>query len=104
MSVGVEHFLTVSAIIFSIGLYVAIAKRSAIGILLGIELMFNAINLSLVAFSRFTPSAEPIAAQVFAIFVITVAAAEAALALALTVAIYRLRRTAQVDEINVLKW
>lgn len=104
MSVGVEHFLTVSAIIFCIGLYVAIAKRSAIGILMGIELMFNSINLSLVAFSRFTPSAEPIAGQVFAIFVITVAAAEAALALALTVAIYRLRRTAQVDEINVLKW
>jgi NADH:ubiquinone oxidoreductase subunit K len=104
MSVGIEHFLVVSAVIFCVGLYVAVAKRSAVGILMGIELMFNSINLSLVTFSRFTPSPEPIAGQVFALFVITVAAAEAAVALALTVAIYRVRHTSQVDEINVLKW
>lgn len=104
MSVGLEHFLVVSTLMFGIGLYVSVSKRSAIGILMGIELMFNSVNLSLVAFSRFTPSEEPIAGQVFALFIITVAAAEAALALAITVAVYRVRRTAQVDQINVLKW
>ncbi len=104
MTVGVEHFLVVSAMIFAIGLYAAVAKRSAVGILMGIELMFNAVNLTLVAFARFAPSTNPLTGQVFAVFVITVAAAEAAVALALAVAVYRTRGTVQLDEINVLKW
>jgi NADH:ubiquinone oxidoreductase subunit K len=104
MSIGVEHFLVVGAIVFCIGLYIAIARRSAVGILMGIELMFNSVNLTLVAFSRFAQSTSPIAGQVFAIFVISVAAAEAAVALALAVAIYRSRGTIQLDDVNVLKW
>jgi NADH:ubiquinone oxidoreductase subunit K len=71
---------------------------------MGIELMFNAVNVTLVAFSRFAESAEPIAGQVFVVFVITVAAAEAAVALALAVVVYRSRDTIDIDKINLLKW
>ncbi len=102
--VGVEHFLMVGALLFGAGLYLALAKRNAVGILMGIELMMNAVNLTLVAFARFVVSPRPIDGQVFALFIITVAAAEAAVALALAVAIYRQRETIDVDRINLLKW
>jgi len=104
MSVGLEHYLVVGAILFSIGLYLALAKRNAIGVLMGIELMFNAVNLTLVAFSRFVASASPIDGQVFVVFVITVAAAEAAVALALAVLVYRNHESIDVDKLNLLKW
>jgi NADH:ubiquinone oxidoreductase subunit K len=104
VSVELEHYLAVGAILFGIGLYLALAKRNAVGILMGIELMFNAVNVTLVAFSRFAESAEPIAGQVFVVFVITVAAAEAAVALALAVVVYRSRDTIDIDKINLLKW
>jgi NADH:ubiquinone oxidoreductase subunit K len=71
---------------------------------MGIELMLNAVNLTLVAFSRFIVAPRPIDGQVFAIFVITVAAAEAAVALALVVAIYRHRQTIDMNRINLLRW
>jgi NADH:ubiquinone oxidoreductase subunit K len=100
----VEYFLTVGAALFAIGLYVALSKRNAIGVLMGVELMLNSVNLTFVSFARFTPSEEQIAGHVFALFVITVAAAEAAVALALAVVIYRLRRTVNVDELNLLRW
>jgi NADH:ubiquinone oxidoreductase subunit K len=96
--------LVVGALLFAIGLYLALAKRNAIGILMGIELMLNAVNLTLVAFSRFIVAPRPIDGQVFAIFVITVAAAEAAVALALVVAIYRHRQTIDMNRINLLRW
>ncbi len=104
MSVELEHYLVLGAILFSIGLYLALAKRNAVGVLMGIELMFNAVNLTLVAFARFAESAAPIAGQVFAVFVITVAAAEAAVALALAVVVYRSRDTIDIDKLNLLKW
>jgi NADH:ubiquinone oxidoreductase subunit K len=104
MSVDLEHYLVLAAILFSIGLYLALAKRNAVGVLMGIELMFNAVNLTLVAFSRFTESATPIAGQVFVVFVITVAAAELAVALALAVVVYRSRGTIDVDKIDLLRW
>jgi NADH:ubiquinone oxidoreductase subunit K len=91
-------------LLFAIGLYLALAKRNAIGILMGIELMLNAVNLTLVAFSRFIVAPRPIDGQVFAVFVITVAAAEAAVALALVVAIYRHRQTIDMNRINLLRW
>lgn len=104
MSIDLEHYLVVGAILFAIGLYMALAKRNFIGVLMGIELMFNAVNLTFVAFSRFVESSNPLDGHVFVVFVITVAAAEAATALAIAMLLYRVRDTIEVDEINLLKW
>ena len=102
--IDLEHVLVVAALLFSIGLFVALSKRSAVGILMGIELMLNSVNLNLIGFARFVESPRPIDGQVFSVFVITVAAAEAAVALALAVAVYRLRESIDVDRLNILKW
>ncbi len=102
--IDLEHVLVVAALLFSIGLFVALSKRNAVGILMGIELMLNAVNLNLIGFARFVESPRPIDGQVFSVFVITVAAAEAAVALALAVAVYRLRQSIDVDRLNILKW
>ena len=102
--IDLEHVLVVGAILFSIGLFVALSKRNAVGILMGIELMLNSVNLNLIGFARFVESPRPIDGQVFSVFVITVAAAEAAVALALAVAVYRLRSSIDVDRLNLLKW
>ena len=104
MSIELEHYLVVGALLFGIGLYLALAKRNFVGVLMGVELMFNAVNLTFVAFSRFVESAEPLSGHVFVVFVITVAAAEAAVALALAVLVYRNRETIDMDRINLLKW
>ena len=98
-----EHFLTVGALLFSMGLMIALSKRNAIGILMGVELMLNSVNITLLAFSRFAESDRPISGQVFVAFVITVAAAEAAVALALAAAVYRNRDTINVDQIRLLR-
>ena len=103
-AVHIEDVLVVGGILFAIGLYLALAKRNAVGILMGIELMLNAVNVTLLAFSRFVVSPRPLDGQVFAVFVITVAAAEAAVALALAVAVYRHRDTINIDEIDLLRW
>ena len=103
-SVSLEQVLVVGGILFAIGLYMALSKRNAVGVLMGVELMLNAVNITLLAFSRFTASPRPIDGQVFATFVITIAAAEAAVALALMVAIYRHRETVNIDEIDLLRW
>lgn len=102
--VDLEHVLIVGAVLFAIGLYVALTKRNAVAVLMGIELMLNAVNLTFIGFARFVESPRPLDGHVFAIFVITVAAAEAAVALALAVAIYRHRETIDVDKISLLRW
>ena len=102
--VKLEHVLVVGAMLFAIGLYMALSKRNAVGVLMGIEIMLNAVNVTLLAFSRFIDSPRPIDGQVFATFVITIAAAEAAVALALAVAIYKHRETVNIDEIDLLRW
>ena len=102
--IDIEHVLVVAALLFSIGLYIALSRRSAVGVLMGIEIMLNAVNLNLIGFARFVQSETPIDGHVFAIFVITVAAAEAAVALALAVAVYRLRGSIDVDRLNLMKW
>jgi NAD(P)H-quinone oxidoreductase subunit 4L len=102
--IQLEHVLVVAALLFSIGLFIALSRRNAIGILMGIELMLNSINLNLIGFARFVESPRPIDGQVFAVFVITIAAAEAAVALALAVSIYRLRQSVDVDKLDLLKW
>lgn len=103
MAVGLTHYIVLSALLFCIGLFGALAKGNAIAILMGIELMLNGVNVALVAFSRYI---VPVAltGQVFAIFVMTVAAAEAAVGLAIIIAIYRRRRTVDVEQINLMKW
>ncbi|MEE8418934.1 MAG: NADH-quinone oxidoreductase subunit NuoK [Dehalococcoidales bacterium] len=103
MSVGLEHYLILSAVLFGIGLYGALAKRNAIVILMCIEIMLNAVNIALVAFSRFiTPTL--LTGQVFAIFVIVVAVAEAAVGLAIVISIFRNHETIDATNINLLKW
>jgi NADH:ubiquinone oxidoreductase subunit K len=102
--VGLEHVLVVGALLFSIGLYTALSRRNVVGVLMGVELMLNSVNLNLVGFSRFVESPNPIDGQVFAVFVITVAAAEASVALALAVSVYRLRQSIDIDKLNLLKW
>ena len=95
-------YLIVSAALFCIGLYGALARRNAVAVLMGIELMLNAVNINLVAFWRHI-APENLTGQLFAIFVITVAAAEAAVGLALIIAIYRTRNTVNVEELDMLK-
>ena len=103
MSVGLEHYLILSAVLFSIGLYGVLAKRNAVVILMCIEIMLNAVNITLVAFSRYVVPAL-LVGQVFAIFVIAVAAAEAAVGIAIIIAIYRNRESVDVDKFDLMKW
>jgi NADH-quinone oxidoreductase subunit K len=102
MNIGLEHYLILSAALFSIGLYGTLAKRNALAILMSIELMLNAVNVALVAFSRYITPTE-LTGQVFAIFVITVAAAEVAVGLAIILAIYRRRQTVDVEQMDLMK-
>jgi NADH-quinone oxidoreductase subunit K len=96
-------YLVVAAGLFSIGMYGVLARRNAIAILMGIELMLNAVNINLVAFWRYrTP--EELGGQVFAAFVFVVAAAEAAVGLALIISIYRRRRSVIAEDVDMLKW
>jgi NADH:ubiquinone oxidoreductase subunit K len=103
VSIGLEHYLILSAVLFSIGLYGALAKRNIIIILMCIELMLNAVNISMVAFSRFVTPVI-LTGQIFAIFVIVVAAAEAAVGLAIVIALYRNRETIESTKIDLMKW
>ncbi|MFQ5987236.1 MAG: NADH-quinone oxidoreductase subunit NuoK [Dehalococcoidia bacterium] len=103
MVVGLEHFLILSAILFSIGLYGALAKRNAVVILMSIEIMLNAVNIAMVAFWRYIAPA-PMTGQVFVIFIMVVAAAEVAVGLAIIIAIYRSRETVDAEQIDLMKW
>ncbi len=101
--IGLNHYLVLSAVLFAIGLYGALARRNAIVILMSIEIMLNAVNIALVAFSRFVTPAF-LTGQVFAVFVIVVAAAEAAVGLGILMAVYRHRQSIDSDKINLMKW
>lgn len=103
MQVGLTHFLIVSALLFCLGLYAVLTRRNAVAILMGIELMLNAANVNLIAFNKFTAPGA-LNGQVFALVVITLAACEAGVGLALVMAAYRNLETIHVDEINVMKW
>jgi NAD(P)H-quinone oxidoreductase subunit 4L len=103
MTVGLNHYLVLSAILFAIGLYGVFSKRNAIVILMCIEIMLNAVNIALVAFSRYiTPLT--LTGQVFAIFILVVAAAEAAVGVAIIMGIYRNRKTIDTNKIDLMKW
>jgi NADH:ubiquinone oxidoreductase subunit K len=103
VQVGLNHYLVVSALLFCLGLYGVLTRRNAVAILMGIELMLNAANVNLVAFNRFVAPGG-VAGQTFALVIITLAACEAAVGLALLMAAYRSLETIHVDEINVMKW
>jgi NADH-quinone oxidoreductase subunit K len=100
MTIGLEHYLVVSAMLFVLGLAGVVVRRNLLIIYMSLELMLNAANLALVAFSRFTNNLD---GQVFVFFVITVAAAEVSVGLALIVAVYRRRHTAHVEDLRTLK-
>jgi NADH:ubiquinone oxidoreductase subunit K len=103
MSLGLEHYLILSAILFSIGLYGALTKRNAVIILMCIELMLNAVNITMVAFSCYIVPLL-LTGQIFAIFIIVVAAAEVAVGLAIILAIYRGLETIDATKIDLMKW
>lgn len=102
LPIPLSWWLTVSAALFSIGVFGALTRRNAIGILMAIELVLNAVNINLVAFWRYIAPTN-IEGQIFAIIVITVAAAEAAVGLAIVIAVYRRRGSADVEELDILK-
>lgn len=104
MDLGLEHYLILSAVLFSIGLYGALAKRNAIVILMCVEIMLNAVNIAMVAFSRYlVPDKVLLTGQVFAIFIMTVAAAEAAVGLAIIITLYRRLRNVDVEKADSMK-
>ena len=100
MHVGLQHYLAVSFLLFALGLFGVIIRRNVLVIYMCLELMLNAANLALVAFSRFNNNLD---GQVFVFFTITVAAAEVAVGLALIVALYRKRQSAHVEDLTIMK-
>jgi NADH:ubiquinone oxidoreductase subunit K len=100
--ITVQHYLAVSAALFSLGILGVLTRRNAVNVLMGIELILNSANINLVAFSRFA-SRPNMDGQLFAVFVIVIAAAEVAVALAIVLQLYRLKRTPNLDEATSLK-
>jgi NADH:ubiquinone oxidoreductase subunit K len=101
--IPLEHFLVLSAVLFSLGVYGVLTRRNAVLILMSVELMLNAASINMVAFAAYASPAAFIGI-IFAIFIITIAAAEVGLALAIILRIFRNRGTANVDEVDTLKW
>jgi len=101
--IPLEHFLVVSMILFSIGVYGVLARRNAVLILMSVELMLNAVSINMVAFAVYT-APSLFVGIIFAIFVITIAAAEVGLALAVVLRVFRNRGTSNVDEVDALRW
>ena len=99
--IGLGHYLALSAVLFGIGAIGFLVRRNVLIQLMSIELMLNAVNLTLIAFNRYMPANH--AGQLFAFFVIAVAAAEAAVGLAIVISLYRLKKSVYTDEANLLK-
>jgi NADH-quinone oxidoreductase subunit K len=97
---GLGAYLTLAALLFAIGLFGVVTRRNTIGILLGIELMLNAVNINLVAFARFNAD---VVGMIFTVFTIAITVAEVALGLAIVILIFRIRRTAIADHLDLLK-
>jgi NAD(P)H-quinone oxidoreductase subunit 4L len=106
--IGLTHYLILSAVLFSVGLYGVLSKRNIIAILMSLEILFNAVNIALVAIAKYVLPWEGVGealltGQVFALFIITVAAAEIVLGLALVITLYRNSETIDVSRINLLR-
>jgi NAD(P)H-quinone oxidoreductase subunit 4L len=103
MEIQLEYFLLLAAALFCIGIYGLITSRNAVRVLMSVELLLNAVNLNLMGFSNYLDPSG-IKGQIFTVFVITIAAAEAAVGLAIVLAIYRNRETIDMERFNLLKW
>lgn len=103
MTPGLEQYLILSAVLFCTGFFGAVTRRSAVMVLISIEVMLVSVNIALVAFSRFVTPVE-LSGQAFALFVIVVAAAEVAIGLAIILTLYRDRHTIDTEKIDLLKW
>ena len=101
MTLGPDKFLIISAVLFSLGVLGVLLRRCAITILMCVELMLNSANLLFITFARQFGEAD---GQIFVFFIITLAAAEAAVGLAIVIALFRLRESTDVDELHLLKW
>lgn len=101
--IGLTHYMVLAALLFSIGLLGVLTQRHIIRVLMGVELMLNAVNINLVAMNNFVRP-EELAGQVFAIFVLTISAAEAAVGLAIVIALYRRMATVDTEQFSLLKW
>ena len=97
---GLHAYLALAALVFAVGLFGVLTRRNAVGILLGIELMLNAVNINLVAFARFRAD---VAGLVFTMFTIAITVAEVAVGLAIVIAIFRARRTIEADHLDLLR-
>jgi NADH:ubiquinone oxidoreductase subunit K len=102
--VGLTHYVVVAVILFSIGLAGVLTNRNVVRVLLSLELMMSAVNINLVAFNNYLHLDKGLLGQVFAIFILTVSAAEASVGLAIVIALYRARATANMDDYTLLKW
>jgi NADH-quinone oxidoreductase subunit K len=98
--IGLPSYLVLAALVFSIGLFGVLTRRNAVGILLGIELMLNAVNINLVAFGRFHGDLMGV---IFTLFTISITVAEVAVGLAIVIAIFRVRRTVEADRLDLLR-
>ncbi|NLT65561.1 MAG: NADH-quinone oxidoreductase subunit NuoK [Acidobacteria bacterium] len=99
--IGLGHFLVISAALFSLGIMCVLTRKNAVNVLMGVELILNSANINLVAFSKF--SAGNMSGQIFAIFIIVIAAAEAAVALAIVLSMYRIIKSVDLDRADTLK-
>lgn len=102
--IGLTHYIVVATILFVIGLTGVLTSRNVVRVLLAVELMLSAVNINLVAFNNYLHMNTGLLGQVLAIFVLTVSAAEASVGLAIVIALYRARATADVEDYNLLKW
>ena len=98
--IGLSSYLVLAALVFSIGLFGVLTRRNAVGILLGIELMLNAVNINLVAFARYNGD---LTGLIFTLFTISITVAEVAVGLAVVIAIFRVRRTVEADRLDLLR-
>jgi NADH-quinone oxidoreductase subunit K len=99
--IGLTHYLVISAALFSLGIMAVLTRKNAVNVLMGVELILNSANINLVAFSKF--SSANLDGQLFAVFVIVIAAAEAAVALAIVLSMYRLLKSVNLDQADTLK-
>ena len=102
--IGLFHYITIATVLFCIGLVGVLTNRNVVRVLMAVELMLSAVNINLVAFNNFLHTEQGLLGQVFSIFILTVSAAEATVGLALVIALYRARATADMEDYNLLKW
>jgi NAD(P)H-quinone oxidoreductase subunit 4L len=101
---GLPHYLILAGALFCLGLYGVLSQRHAVRVLMSLELMLNSVNIVLVAFSNYLPSATPLRGQIFSLFIIAVAAAETSVALAIFLLMYKHYQSVDMEKIDALKW